>query len=191
MIGGSFQRALLCDIRIAAEGTRFTLPELTYGVIPDTGGVGRLFQMCGHGVVSDMVLTGRTMRAEEATTGGDLAGGAGRRARGHGLGMAHKVAAAPAVTVKMARRVIRHLPSEVRSSMEDELIFQTFIDKSSMTSQSSGPLTPRTGRPTYRELTRPPLRRAPTRLPAPPHPSPSQRRALVQLRPGTTGRGNG
>ena len=40
VMGGSFQRALLCDIRIAAEGTRFRLPELSYGVIPDTGGVG-------------------------------------------------------------------------------------------------------------------------------------------------------
>ena len=39
-IGGSFQRALLCDIRIAAEGARFMLPEVTHGVIPDTGGVG-------------------------------------------------------------------------------------------------------------------------------------------------------
>ena len=29
VMGGSFQRALLCDIRIAAEGTRFRLPELT------------------------------------------------------------------------------------------------------------------------------------------------------------------
>ena len=41
VMGGSFQRALLCDIRVAAEGTRFRLPEVTYGVIPDTGGVAR------------------------------------------------------------------------------------------------------------------------------------------------------
>ena len=27
-MGGSFQRALLCDIRIAAEGARFLLPEV-------------------------------------------------------------------------------------------------------------------------------------------------------------------
>ena len=65
-IGGSFQRALLCDIRIAAEGARFMLPEVGHGVIPDTGGMGRLFQMCGHGVVSDLVLTGRPMSDEEA-----------------------------------------------------------------------------------------------------------------------------
>ena len=28
----------MCDIRIAAEGARFMLPEANYGVIPDTGG---------------------------------------------------------------------------------------------------------------------------------------------------------
>ena len=35
-------------------------------MIPDTGGVGVLYEMCGHGVVSDLVLTGRVMTAEEA-----------------------------------------------------------------------------------------------------------------------------
>jgi enoyl-CoA hydratase/carnithine racemase len=131
-IGGSFQRALICDIRIAAEGARFMLPEVTHGVIPDTGGVGRLFQMCGHGLTSDMVLTGRVLSAEEALHHGivsrvvppdDLFTTA--------LEMAEKIAAAPAVTVKMARRVISHLAEpEVRSSMADELVFQTFINKS-------------------------------------------------------------
>ena len=58
-IGGSFQRSLLCDIRIAAEGTRFMLPEVGHGVIPDTGGMGRLYEICGSGVTSDLVLTGR------------------------------------------------------------------------------------------------------------------------------------
>src|SRR2546428_5429915 len=45
-IGASFQRALLCDIRIAGEGARFMLPEVTYGVIPDTGGGGGRFPVC-------------------------------------------------------------------------------------------------------------------------------------------------
>jgi enoyl-CoA hydratase/carnithine racemase len=131
-IGGSFQRALLCDIRIAAEGARFMLPEVTHGVIPDTGGVGRLYQICGPGVVSDLVLTGRVMSAEEAL--------------GHGIvsrvvapdqlddvawEMATKIAASPAVTVKLARRVIKHLAEpQIRTSMADEMIFQTFLNKS-------------------------------------------------------------
>src|SRR6476619_5032193 len=70
VMGGSFQRALLCDVRIAAEGTRFRLPELTYGVIPDTGGVAVLYEMAGHGLVSDLVLTGRVMGAQEAFSHG-------------------------------------------------------------------------------------------------------------------------
>src|SRR4029450_13514050 len=70
VMGGSFQRALLCDIRVAAEGTRFRLPEMTYGVIPDTGGVAVLHEMCGPGLVSDMGLTGRVLSAEEALSHG-------------------------------------------------------------------------------------------------------------------------
>ncbi|HEX5615611.1 MAG TPA: enoyl-CoA hydratase/isomerase family protein [Acidimicrobiia bacterium] len=132
VMGGSFQRALLCDVRVAAEGTRFRLPEVGYGVIPDTGGVAVLHEMCGHGVVSDLVLTGRIMSAEEAL--------------GHGIvsrivpadelddtvrEMAEQIAQAPAVTVKMAREVIRHLAvPAIRASMADEMIYQTFISRS-------------------------------------------------------------
>jgi enoyl-CoA hydratase/carnithine racemase len=131
-IGASFQRALLCDIRVAADDARFMLPEVSHGVIPDTGGVARLFQMCGHGVASDMVLTGRPMDAAEA-----LAHGVVSRVVAPGdldetvLEMARRIAAAPAVTVKMARRVIAHLAEpEVRSSMAEELIAQTFVNRS-------------------------------------------------------------
>lgn len=131
-IGGSFQRALLCDVRIAAEGTRFMLPELKYGVIPDTGGVSVLYQMAGHGLVSDMVLTGRAIDAEEALAHGIVSRVVPpEELDATAMEMAEKIAAAPAVTVKTARRVIRHLaqPGQ-RASMEDELIYQTFINKS-------------------------------------------------------------
>lgn len=131
-IGGSFQRALLCDVRIASDDAKFMLPEVGHGVIPDTGGVGRLFQMCGHGVVSDMVLTGRSLTAHEALSYGIVSRVVPRdELDATALEMAQKIAAAPAVTVKMARRVISHLATdEVRASMEDELIYQTFINKS-------------------------------------------------------------
>lgn len=132
VMGGSFQRALLCDIRIAAEGTRFRLPELTYGVIPDTGGVGVLYEMCGHGVVSDLVLTGRVMPAEEALAHGIVS----RIVAADELDdvvreAAEQIAKAPAVTVKLAREVIRHLAQpQIRSSMADEMTYQTAINKS-------------------------------------------------------------
>jgi enoyl-CoA hydratase/carnithine racemase len=132
VMGGSFQRALLCDVRIAAEGARFRLPELTYGVIPDTGGVGVLYEMCGPGLVSDLVLTGRVMQADEALRHGvvsrvvppDDLDAVVREA-------AEQIAAAPKVTVKLAREVIRHLAlPQLRSSMNDEMIYQTTINRS-------------------------------------------------------------
>lgn len=131
-LGGSFQRALLCDIRICTPDAKFMLPEVGHGVIPDTGGVGRLYQMCGHGVVSDLVLTGRPMSAEEALGHGVVSRVVPAEALlDTAMEMATKIAAAPAVTVKMARRVIRHLSeASVRSSMADELIFQTFVNRS-------------------------------------------------------------
>ena len=132
-IGGSFQRALLCDIRIAAEGSQFKLPELSYGVIPDTGGMGRLFQICGTGVASDLIFTGRTMSVNEAYTHGIVSRVVPREALDDtAWEMANRIASAPTVTVKMARQVLQHLSEPgIRSSMADEMIYQTFINKSS------------------------------------------------------------
>lgn len=131
-MGGSFQRALLCDIRIAATDARFRLPEVGHGVIPDTGGVARLYQMAGHGLVSDMVLTGRTLSAEEALAHGVVSRVvAPDELAATAYEMAQQIAAAPAATVRMARRVIANLgEAEVRRSMADELIFQTYVVKS-------------------------------------------------------------
>jgi enoyl-CoA hydratase/carnithine racemase len=131
-IGASFQRALLCDLRVAAKGARFMLPEVGHGVIPDTGGVARLYEMCGHGLTLDLVLTGRVLSADEALHHGVVsrvvpADELDATARE----MAEKIAAAPAVTVKMARRVVNHLGEPVvRAAMAEELIAQTFINKS-------------------------------------------------------------
>lgn len=108
------------------------LPETTHGVIPDTGGVGRLFQICGHGVASDLVLTGRPMDTAEAYAHGVVS----RVVPADQLDatvreMAEKIAAALFATVKTARRVIRHLAEpEVRSSMAEELIAQTYLSRS-------------------------------------------------------------
>ena len=89
--------------------------------------------MCGHGLVSDLVLTGRILSAEEALGHGDREPRRGpRRPRHHRpRRWPRQIAAAPAVTVKMAREVIRHLAvPQIRSSMADEMIYQTFVNRS-------------------------------------------------------------
>jgi enoyl-CoA hydratase/carnithine racemase len=131
-IGGSFQRALLADIRICSPDARFMLPEVGHGVIPDTGGVAVLHEMCGPGLVSDMVLCGRRLSAEEALSHGIVSRIVERdELDSVAREMAERIAASPAVAVKLARRVIAHLGRPaVRASMDDELIFQTFLNRS-------------------------------------------------------------
>jgi enoyl-CoA hydratase/carnithine racemase len=132
VMGASFQRALLCDMRVAAEGARFRLPELTYGVIPDTGGVAALFEMAGAGLASDLVLTSRVLTADEAVAHGIVSRVVSEDSLDTTVReIAEHIAALPAVTVKMAREVIRHLSVPmIRSSMADEMIYQTFVNRS-------------------------------------------------------------
>ena len=55
-VAGGLEFMLGTDIRIAAEGARFMLPEVGHGVIPDTGGVGRL-RYADRARVSDEIRT--------------------------------------------------------------------------------------------------------------------------------------
>lgn len=132
VMGGSFQRALLCDIRIADKKAKFRLPETMYGVIPDTGGVAALYQMAGHGLVSDMVLSGRVLTAEEALSYGIVSRIVPDKELDQtARDIAEQIVKAPAVTIKMAREVIKHLSvPPIRNSMNDEMIYQTFINRS-------------------------------------------------------------
>jgi enoyl-CoA hydratase/carnithine racemase len=131
-IGGSFQRALLCDVRICSDDARFMLPEVGHGVIPDTGGVAVLYEICGPGLVSDMVLTGRRLSAAEALSHGIVSRVVPRdELDATARDMAERIAAAPMATVKMARRVIARMSRPaITASMEDELILQTFLNRS-------------------------------------------------------------
>jgi enoyl-CoA hydratase/carnithine racemase len=132
VMGVSFQRALLCDIRIAAVGTQCRLPETGFGLLPDSGGVARLHQMCGPGVASDLSLSGRVMEPDEALDHGIVS----RVVEADDLDMtaremAERIASTPTVTVNAARRVIAHLGRPaVTASLEDELIGQTFVSQS-------------------------------------------------------------
>ena len=103
--------------------------------------------MCGDGRSSELRACG-TLGTGSTGSGGGVPPKAGQSAWwSHqsqsrlGLGrqspfsvareMADQIAAAPAVTVKMAREVIRHLAQpQLRSSMAYEVIYQTFINRS-------------------------------------------------------------
>jgi len=64
--GGGCELALACHLRIAATTARFSLPETKLGVIPAYGGTRRLPRELGQGRALELMLTGRTLSAEEA-----------------------------------------------------------------------------------------------------------------------------
>ena len=129
VIGGSFERALLCDLRIAAEDARFRLPEVMYGVIPDSAGVARLFQMAGHGIASDLVLTGRTIGAAEALSHGIVSRVVPiEELDDVVMEVAHGIAEMPRMAVKMARSTIASLGhGQVLRTLNEELLGQTAV----------------------------------------------------------------
>jgi len=65
-MGGGLELALSCSIRIAVEGAKLALPEVKLGIIPGTGGTQRLPRLIGKGMAYELLLTGKTITAEEA-----------------------------------------------------------------------------------------------------------------------------
>ncbi len=65
-LGGGLELALACDLRIASEGARFGLPEVTLGLIPGWGGTQRLPRMVPWCKAAEILLTGRPIDAQEA-----------------------------------------------------------------------------------------------------------------------------
>jgi enoyl-CoA hydratase len=64
--GLGLELALSCDIRIASDKAKFTLPQVIDGQIPTDGGTQRLPRIVGRGKALEMLMTGTTLSAQEA-----------------------------------------------------------------------------------------------------------------------------
>ena len=64
-LGGGLMLAAAQDLRIAAASARFGPPEVTLGFNPSYG-IARLLDVVGGGPARDLLLTGRTIGADEA-----------------------------------------------------------------------------------------------------------------------------
>jgi enoyl-CoA hydratase len=64
--GGGLELALACTFRLAARNARLGLPEIKLGLIPGYGGTQRLPRLVGEARALEIILTGRTVEAEEA-----------------------------------------------------------------------------------------------------------------------------
>jgi len=69
-IGGGVVLAAACDLRIAAEDARFSIPEVDLGLPLAWGGLPRLVREIGPALTKELVLTCRPFDAHEAKAAG-------------------------------------------------------------------------------------------------------------------------
>ena len=60
-LGGGFELALACDLRLAATEAKLGLPEVQLGLVPGAGGTQRLTRLVGRATASRLILGGEVL----------------------------------------------------------------------------------------------------------------------------------
>ncbi|MFP4238559.1 MAG: crotonase/enoyl-CoA hydratase family protein [Rhodosalinus sp.] len=103
-LAGGFEIVLACDMVVAAEGTKFGLPEVKRGLFPAGGGTIRLPRRIPPVLANEMLLTGEPIEASRA----------------HALGLVNRVVPADdlvGTALDLARRIAENAPLAVRSAL--------------------------------------------------------------------------
>ena len=66
VMGGGLETAIACHYRVAQEGTKLGLPEITLGIIPGAGGTQRMPRLIGLEPALDMMLSGKPLTVADA-----------------------------------------------------------------------------------------------------------------------------
>jgi enoyl-CoA hydratase/carnithine racemase len=129
VLGIQLERALLCDMRVAAESTALALPAVDHGVIPDSAGVAKLFEIGGSALALDLALTGRRVGAEEAFQLGLVTQVVPDEELDEVvLGLAESIAERPPFAVRLIRDQVQALASaDVRATLHRELLGQAMV----------------------------------------------------------------
>ena len=134
-LSAGLELALACDVRIAAEGARFGLPETAMGLVPMGGGTQRLARLAGRGKALEMILTAEPIDAQEALCIGlvsEVVPGADLMARAEAI--AGRIAERGPLAVRYAKEAVQRgleMPLEQALRYETDLtiIIQTTEDR--------------------------------------------------------------
>lgn len=126
-MGGGYETALACDLRLAADGPfQIGLPEATLGILPGGGGTQRLPRLIGRGRALEVMLFGNVYHPREAER----------------LGMVNRVLAPEALmafAMSWARTLARRPPRAIAAikravylGLDRELDAGLYIERSEM-----------------------------------------------------------
>jgi enoyl-CoA hydratase len=124
-LGGGFELALACHLRVAAERARLGFPEVSLGIMPGWGGTQLLTRLVGSAKAAEIILIGETLSAQEALQL-NLVNRVAPRSEVLPLAkeLAGKIAAQSALAVQSALKAVLAAP-EMR--LEDGLAFEASL----------------------------------------------------------------
>jgi enoyl-CoA hydratase len=120
-LGGGWELALACDLRVAVSTAKVGFPEVGLGIIPGAGGTLRLLQHVGVGLAKEWILTGRLLDASEA----------------HAHGLVNRVVE-PGTAPEEARALVEELAAQPRTAVR---LAKLLIDAAAR--GEAGPVTER------------------------------------------------
>jgi enoyl-CoA hydratase/carnithine racemase len=118
-VGGGVVLATACDLRVAAESARFSIPEVDLGIPLTWSGVPRLVRELGPALTKELVLTCRPFDAQEASAvrfvnrvvpETELAGAVQE--------LAEKLASQPAYALETTKRQVNAVAEEAGSTAQ-------------------------------------------------------------------------
>jgi enoyl-CoA hydratase len=130
-IGGGCELALAADIRVSDTTLKMALPEIVYGVLPDTGGTQMMTALIGPSRAKYMVMTGKPIDAATALEWGAVDFVVPpEELDAKALEIARDIAAKPPINLAMAKEMVNlmHGPT-IRTGTRAELYAQSYLFK--------------------------------------------------------------
>jgi len=121
-MGGGFELALSCDLRIAADKAKLGLPETRLGLIPGAGGTQRLSRLVGPGIAARVILGCEIIEGETAREMGLVQWSApAPKLAAQAAGIAGHIAGLPAHAVAAAKSCLAAARDPVRDGYAEEI----------------------------------------------------------------------
>ena len=145
-MGGGYELALSCDLRVAAHEAKIGLPEVGIGLLPGAGGTQRLTRLCGRGVAARVILSGEPVDGSKAAELGMVDWSVPRSELAeHALVLVDRLAALPEHAQRAAKQCIgaaeasgpsgfhleRELGGALLESPRTQELIAAFLDRNS------------------------------------------------------------
>jgi enoyl-CoA hydratase len=129
-LGGGFELALACDLRVAGAGARFGVPEVRLGLLPAAAGTQRLARLLPAAVAKLLLMTGESLGADDTLRWGlvNRVVPAGE-ALAASLELARSLAGGPPMALAAAKRLVTdgvELPFDTAVGLERDAVAMLF-----------------------------------------------------------------